>query len=265
VRRKIAMAVSVLVLGVVLPFAPGAAASSGGFAAPSVPGDRGTSGSAGDLGDTDPGSLPPPPPAPGGGASLVTSPVTVVGGALAMRGAVGAGTGRGIWIERLGPDGSWTTIVAATADSRGEFTATWRPDRTGRLQLRARRAEGGGPASAAVADRASQAQSTVYSAANATWFGPGFYGKRTACGQRMTRRLKGVAHRSLPCGTQVEIYYRGRVVTVPVVDRGPYNPRASFDLTRATARALGADGVARIGVLVPDAQGRGKRSRSARG
>lgn len=68
-----------------------------------------------------------------------------------------------------------------------------------------------------------------------TWFGPGFYGNRTACGQKMSRWLKGVAHRTLPCGTMVSFRYRGRTATVPVVDRGPYGvPGLDFDLTART-------------------------------
>lgn len=44
-----------------------------------------------------------------------------------------------------------------------------------------------------------------------TWYGPGFYGNRTACGQVMTRRLIGVAaHASVPCGSEVELRYRDR-------------------------------------------------------
>ena len=46
----------------------------------------------------------------------------------------------------------------------------------------------------------------------ATWYGPGFYGSRTACGERLGRRTVGVAHRSLPCGTKLTIRYKGRFV-----------------------------------------------------
>ena len=83
----------------------------------------------------------------------------------------------------------------------------------------------------------------------ATWFGPGFYGHRTACGQRMTHRLLGVAHRTLPCGTKVALLYKGRTITVPVVDRGPFANGASYDLTSATAEALGVTQTARIGAV----------------
>ena len=57
-----------------------------------------------------------------------------------------------------------------------------------------------------------------------SWYGPGFFGSGTACGQTYTREIMGVAHRSLPCGTMVTFRNpaNGRQVTVPVIDRGPY-------------------------------------------
>lgn len=73
----------------------------------------------------------------------------------------------------------------------------------------------------------------------ATWFGPGFYGHSTACGQKLTPKLVGVASRTLPCGTLVQIGYRGHQLTVPVLDRGPYGHNgAMWDLTSGAARAL---------------------------
>lgn len=78
----------------------------------------------------------------------------------------------------------------------------------------------------------------VYSRSYATWYGPGFYGNRTACGRRLQRDTLGVAHRNLPCGTDVSILYKGRTITVPVIDRGPYAHGADWDLTEATARRL---------------------------
>jgi rare lipoprotein A (peptidoglycan hydrolase) len=73
----------------------------------------------------------------------------------------------------------------------------------------------------------------------ATWFGPGFYGHTTACGQTMSPALVGVASRTLACGTLVQIDFRGRQLTVPVLDRGPYGHiGAAWDLTAGAARAL---------------------------
>jgi rare lipoprotein A (peptidoglycan hydrolase) len=75
---------------------------------------------------------------------------------------------------------------------------------------------------------------------NVSWYGPGFYGKRTACGLAMTTTLIGVAHRSLPCGTKVTFRNpdNGRIVTAPVVDRGPYVSGRQWDLTGGLCRRL---------------------------
>jgi peptidoglycan hydrolase-like protein with peptidoglycan-binding domain len=72
----------------------------------------------------------------------------------------------------------------------------------------------------------------------ATWYGPGLFGNQTACGQTLTPRTVGVAHKTLPCGSKVVIRYRGRFVRTTVIDRGPFANGASWDLTQATARAL---------------------------
>lgn len=75
---------------------------------------------------------------------------------------------------------------------------------------------------------------------NISWYGPGFYGRRTACGYAMTKSLRGVAHRSLPCGTRITFRNpsNGRTVTVPVVDRGPYVSGRQWDMTAGLCLAL---------------------------
>jgi rare lipoprotein A len=72
----------------------------------------------------------------------------------------------------------------------------------------------------------------------ATWFGPGFYGQKTACGQTLSPVTVGVASRTLPCGTLVLVNYKGHRLTVPVIDRGPYSNGATWDLTWGAASAL---------------------------
>jgi hypothetical protein len=84
----------------------------------------------------------------------------------------------------------------------------------------------------------------------ATWFGPGFYGQRTACGQLLTPLTLGLANRTLPCGTLVSISYRGRRLTLPVLDRGPYANNAAWDLTAGAARALGIADTVRVAAHV---------------
>jgi rare lipoprotein A (peptidoglycan hydrolase) len=109
----------------------------------------------------------------------------------------------------------------------------------------------GGPARSALADTggasapssepATQAPTTpkVRPMGLATWFGPGFYGKQTACGQTLTPTVVGVANRTLPCGTLVKVTYASHTLTLPVLDRGPYGSvGADWDLTAGAAEAL---------------------------
>ena len=91
-----------------------------------------------------------------------------------------------------------------------------------------------------------QARTADYKAVKATWYGPGLFGNRMACGERLTHRTLGVAHKRLPCGTKVALRYRGRTVVVPVIDRGPFARGVDYDLTQATARKLGMAQTSRL-------------------
>jgi rare lipoprotein A (peptidoglycan hydrolase) len=73
-----------------------------------------------------------------------------------------------------------------------------------------------------------------------SWFGPGLYGNGTACGERLTKDLIGVAHRTLPCGTKIEFRNpaNGLRVVAEVVDRGPYVDGRTWDMTRGLCKAL---------------------------
>src|SRR4051794_5885701 len=105
----------------------------------------------------------------------------------------------------------WRNVASARADATGAYTARWRPNHIGPTALRA-----------ILHTTAAPLRITVYKPAVATWYGPGFFGKQTACGQVLAPDVQGVAHRSLPCGTQVAFSYNGRSIVVPVIDRGPY-------------------------------------------
>jgi rare lipoprotein A len=104
-------------------------------------------------------------------------------------------------------------------------------------------AAGSGPASTPPAVK-------LHKSAIATWFGPGFYGQQTACGQTLTPATIGVANRKLPCGTLVKVTYHGKPLTVPVVDRGPYGNGADWDLTAAAAQALGIEETVHVATVV---------------
>lgn len=73
-----------------------------------------------------------------------------------------------------------------------------------------------------------------------SWYGSAFYGSGTACGQRYSRTILGVASKTLPCGTRVTLRNpkNGRTITVPVIDRGPYVSGRLWDLSRATCEYL---------------------------
>ncbi|HWY17591.1 MAG TPA: septal ring lytic transglycosylase RlpA family protein [Solirubrobacteraceae bacterium] len=94
------------------------------------------------------------------------------------------------------------------------------------------------------------ATTKVHKTGIATWFGPGFYGQQTACGQMLTPAVIGVANRTLPCGTLVRVTYRGHALVVPVLDRGPYANHADWDLTAGAAQALNITETVRIGARV---------------
>jgi Lytic transglycolase/Putative peptidoglycan binding domain len=87
---------------------------------------------------------------------------------------------------------------------------------------------------------------------SASYYGPGFFGNRTACGKRLTKKTVGVAHKKLPCGTRVVFAYRGRWVRAKVIDRGPYVHGRKWDLTQRLAKKLGtlSAGVAKLKVAV---------------
>jgi peptidoglycan lytic transglycosylase len=130
-----------------------------------------------------------------------------------------------------GPSGGQ---LRTTTDRRGAFRAHWGLHSTGIYEIRAygihdRRVSG----SESVVRRV-----TVYRPAAASYYGPGLYGGALACGGTLQPSTLGVAHKWLPCGTRVRLRYRGRSVTVPVVDRGPYVGGRDFDLTEATKERL---------------------------
>jgi rare lipoprotein A (peptidoglycan hydrolase) len=72
------------------------------------------------------------------------------------------------------------------------------------------------------------------------------YGLGLACGGLLGVNQIGVAHKTAPCGTLIDFTYNGRTLQVPVIDRGPYVAGREWDLTGATARALGFPGLGPI-------------------
>jgi rare lipoprotein A (peptidoglycan hydrolase) len=107
------------------------------------------------------------------------------------------------------------------------------------------KASTGGAASTAAAPGAELAFSP-FRYAGASWYGPGLWGRKTACGATLRPGTLGVAHKTLPCGTNVKFVYHGHVLVTQVIDRGPYVKGRAFDLTQAASEALGFEGVGRL-------------------
>jgi rare lipoprotein A len=75
----------------------------------------------------------------------------------------------------------------------------------------------------------------------ASWYGPGFHGRKTASGEIFNQNAMTAAHRSLPFGTKVKVtnMKNGRSVVVRINDRGPYSGGRIVDLSAAAARVIG--------------------------
>jgi rare lipoprotein A len=240
-RRANAYAVVILLSGLLAIPSLAWAGSGGGSLGPSGGGSTGAGGSTAQSGNVTVS-------ASGDGITLTTDASAMLRRGLSFSGTASSSeAGQTIEIERLGHETNWqwTPTVTATVASDGSFSAVWSTNHIGRFSIRAVIA--GASAGAAVAPP--QLTTTVYRQSLATIYGPGFYGHRTACGEHLGRGTIGVANRTLKCGTQVAVYYQGRTMIVPVIDRGPYANGADWDLTTATARALGMDGTATVGAV----------------
>ena len=75
----------------------------------------------------------------------------------------------------------------------------------------------------------------------ASWYGPGFYGGRTASGEVLRPGTLTAAHRSLPFGTLVRVtnLNNGRTAVVRINDRGPFHGGRIIDLAQGAASQLG--------------------------
>ncbi len=84
----------------------------------------------------------------------------------------------------------------------------------------------------------------------ASWYGPGFHGRRTASGETFNTNALTAAHRTLPFGAKVRVVNKrtGRSVVVRINDRGPYAHGRIIDLSQAAAKAIGLAGVADVAI-----------------
>jgi rare lipoprotein A len=146
--------------------------------------------------------------------------------------------GQLVALQELGRHG-WRTLSRARTGAQGRFRLRYIPRRIGSDWVRLRFAGAAGE----LPSHRRLGKLNVYRLAEASWYGGG---GTMACGGSLTSYTMGVANKTLPCGTLVTLRYGGRMVRVPVVDRGPYVAGREFDLTEATKDALGFGGVGQV-------------------
>ena len=79
----------------------------------------------------------------------------------------------------------------------------------------------------------------------ASYYGPGFDGKKTASGEIFNQNAMTCAHKKLPFGTILEVVRKdtGAKVRVRVNDRGPFAKNRVLDLSAAAGKKLGLEKV----------------------
>jgi len=169
----------------------------------------------------------------------VSSHAVMRGEAVVVRGRVRPKGRHRVKLVVHGPDGA---VLRFRTGADGRFRSRWTAAISGNYVVRAYGVHDPRSRGAASVSR----RLTAYRPAGASYYGPGLYGNGVACGGTLMPGTLGVANKTLPCGTRVKLRYRGRTVTVPVIDRGPYVAGRDFDLTEATRERLRFPGVGTV-------------------
>ena len=186
---------------------------------------------------------------PGGieaGESLLSASPSTLGSPASLTGILaGSGSGRSVAVQLHGRSGAWLTVARGPAARDGSFKLSWRAPKSGRFLARAVTA--GARKSELTATPTTVI--TVHNKTQATWYDQA--GTTSACGVKLRKATLGVAHKTLPCGTRLDLSFRGKSITIPVIDRGPFVNGVSYDLTIEVARRLGFVNTGRgaVGVL----------------
>jgi rare lipoprotein A len=92
------------------------------------------------------------------------------------------------------------------------------------------------------------AGSSFVETGEASWYGPGFHGRKTANGERFNTYEYTAAHKTLPFGTLLKVTNLGNNLStvVRINDRGPFHKRRIIDLSKASKEAIGMDGIAQV-------------------
>lgn len=137
---------------------------------------------------------------------------------------------------------------SASADTQAQDTSS----QTQRQDTPSQSSSSNSSSSASSSSSSSSASAADYTYVEASMYGEGdglMYGT-TASGDTLTPTSMGVAMKTMPLGTIIEITYNGRTVTAVVNDRGPYSGNRQIDIQPAVASALGFSGVGTVGYRV---------------
>ena len=109
-------------------------------------------------------------------------------------------------------------------------------------------------------------QPMVEQVGEASFYGPGFHGKKTATGEKFDQNDNTAAHPTLPLGTKATVTNldTGTSVDVRINDRGPYVKGRDIDLSKGAAKELGMtkEGVAPVKIeaeVIPAEKNREKK------
>jgi rare lipoprotein A len=82
----------------------------------------------------------------------------------------------------------------------------------------------------------------------ASWYGPGFHGRKTANGERFDTHELTAAHKTLPFGTILKVtnLENNLFTIVRVNDRGPFIRGRIIDLSKAAKEEIGMGGTAQV-------------------
>jgi len=86
----------------------------------------------------------------------------------------------------------------------------------------------------------------------ASWYGPGFHGRKTASGEKFDTHELTAAHKTLPFGTLLKVtnLENGKSTIVRVNDRGPYAHGRIIDLSLAAKQELEMGGLAKVRIEI---------------
>lgn len=94
------------------------------------------------------------------------------------------------------------------------------------------------------------ASTGVVTTGRASWYGPGFDGRRASSGATYHQEQMTAASLVLPFGTLLKVTFRGRSVVVVITDRGPYVAGRVLDLSKGASAAIGHSGVQTVAMEI---------------